>query len=182
MRLTRGTILFKSLAGRLITLRVWTIPLVYIVATLVAGYFVPRFETRFIHYGHPMAVASAIAFFSAVSSGMIALTGIVFAVAFVLVQFVAGNYSPRLSIVLSSDPRLFHSLGIFIATFLYSLVALMWTDRTDLAVDVPVISVYIVIVLLVVSMVVFALTIQLVNDLQISTILQAVRRPTSCRY
>ena len=58
-----------------------------------------------------------------------ALTGIVFAIAFVMVQFSAVAYSPRLVVMFASSPTLFHTLGVFVATFIYSLAALMWTDR-----------------------------------------------------
>ena len=61
----------------------------------------------------------------AVASGMIAaLTGIVFSLAFVMVQFSATAYSPRLVLWVGSDPVVSHALGIFSATFLYSLVML----------------------------------------------------------
>jgi uncharacterized membrane protein len=41
-------------------------------------------------------VNAAIGFYSAIASGMIALTGIVFSLTFVMVQFSATAYSPRL--------------------------------------------------------------------------------------
>ena len=108
----------------------WLIPMVYTVASLLAGAVLPRVEhAYFAAYTHGMSVASGMAFFSAVSSGMMALTGIVFAIAFVMVQFSALAYSPRLVIMFASNPALYHSLGIFFATFTYSLVALIWTDR-----------------------------------------------------
>ncbi|MBV8600133.1 MAG: DUF2254 domain-containing protein [Candidatus Eremiobacteraeota bacterium] len=151
----------------------WTIPLIYILVSLVGGAVILRLETTYFPYEHAMSVASGQAFLSAVSSGMIALTGIVFAVSFVLIQFSAAAYSPRLTMLLASDPRLFHALGIFIATFLYSLQALTWTDRGGSG-GVPVISAWIVIALLVLSMVVFARTIQFVSDLQIGSVLQTI--------
>ena len=108
----------------------WLIPMLYTVASLTAGLILPRLEhAYFAGYTENISVGSALAFFSSVSSGMMALTGIVFAIAFVLVQFSALAYSPRLVIMFASSPTLFHTLGIFIATFLYSLAALVWTDR-----------------------------------------------------
>src|SRR6516225_6698895 len=108
----------------------WLIPTLYTIASVTAGLILPRLEhTYFAGYTENISVGSALAFFSSVSSGMMALTGIVFAVAFVLVQFSALAYSPRLVIMFASSPTLFHTLGIFVATFLYSLAALVWTDR-----------------------------------------------------
>jgi hypothetical protein len=51
---------------------------------------------------------------------MITLTGIVFTIGLVMVQVSAIAYSPRLVLLLARDPRLVHSLGVFIATFTYS--------------------------------------------------------------
>ena len=89
----------------------WLIPMVYTVASLLAGAILPRLEHVYLaEYTHGMSVASALAFFSAVSSGMMALTGIVFAIAFVVVQFSALAYSPRLVIMFASNPALYHTL------------------------------------------------------------------------
>src|ERR1700761_694023 len=109
----------------------WLIPMVYTVASLLAGGILPRLEREYLFtHTHDMSAAAAMAFFSAVSSGMMALTGIVFAIAFVMVQFSALAYSPRLVVMFASSPTLYHTLGIFFATFIYSLAALIWTDRS----------------------------------------------------
>ena len=71
-----------------------------------------------------MSVESAMAILSSVASGMMALTGIVCSLAFVMVQFSAIAYSPRLVLWLAGDPIIVHSIGIFTATFLYTLTAL----------------------------------------------------------
>ena len=64
----------------------WLIPMVYTAASVAAGVTLPRLEQAYLPgYSHGMSVGSALAFFSAVSSGMMALTGIVFAIAFVVV-------------------------------------------------------------------------------------------------
>jgi uncharacterized membrane protein len=152
----------------------WLIPMAYTVASVLGGWALPRVEHAYLAaYTHEMAVGSALAFFSAVSSGMMALTGIVFAIAFVMVQFSALAYSPRLVIMFASNPTLYHTLGIFFATFTYSLVALMWTDR-DGSGTVPLVSTMLVIALLIVSMLAFARLIQSINDLQIHNVLQVI--------
>jgi len=71
----------------------------------------------------------ALTLFSSITSGMIALTGIVFSLAFVMVQFSAVAYSPRLVLWVSRDPVIWHSIGIFTATFLYAIGAMAWIDR-----------------------------------------------------
>jgi uncharacterized membrane protein len=109
---------------------VWMIPMIYVGATIVAALTLPRLEHAYLaSYSHSLSVASAQAMLSAIASGMMALTGIVFSLAFVMVQFSATAYSPRLVVWLSRDPVLFHSLGVFIATFTYAIATLGWVDR-----------------------------------------------------
>ena len=104
---------------------------------------------------------------------MMALTGIVFAIAFVVVQFSALAYSPRLVVMFANSPTLYHTLGIFFATFTYSLAALAWTDRGGSG-EVPLFSTMLVNVLLIVSMLAFARLIRSLNDLQIQNVLQVI--------
>jgi uncharacterized membrane protein len=158
--------------GRLMPL--WLIPMLYTVASVTAGLILPRMEHMYLaDYAENIAVGSALAFFSSVSSGMMALTGIVFAIAFVLVQFNAIAYSPRLVVLFAGSPRLFHTLGIFFATFFYSLAATVWTDRGGSG-RVPLFSTLLVAILLIVSMVAFARLVQSLNDLQIHNVLQVI--------
>jgi uncharacterized membrane protein len=163
-------------SGRLVPGPLWTIPMLYTGASIAAGLILPRLERALLPgVSHQMAVGSALAYFSAVASGMMALTGIVFAIAFVAVQFSAIAYSPRLAVLFAGRPSLYHSLGIFFATFTYALVAMTWTDRQGSQVTPP-ISTYLIAVLLLVSLVAFARLIQSINDLQIHTVLQAIGR------
>ena len=90
---------------------------------------------------------------------MMALTGILFAIAFVMVQLSAVAYSPRLVIMFANNPVLFHTLGIFFATFTYSLAALNWTDRGGSG-AVPLFSTLLVGILLIVSMLAFSRLVQ----------------------
>ncbi|WP_339501613.1 DUF2254 family protein, partial [Pseudomonas canadensis] len=98
-------------------MQLWLIPSLYAGASILAGLLVPRLEARFGASGLDLSITSAQAYLSAVASGMMALTGIVFSIAFVLVQFNAVVYSPRLVIWFARDRLLFHSLGMFVATF-----------------------------------------------------------------
>jgi uncharacterized membrane protein len=153
---------------------IWVIPMVYTIVSVLAGLVLPRIEHAYLaDYTHSMSIASAQAFFSAVSSGMMALTGVVFAIAFVVVQFSALAYSPRLVVVFANSPALFHTLGIFFATFTYALAALIWTDRDGIA-TVPLFSYLLVTVLLIASMLAFARMIRSINDLQIHNVLQTI--------
>jgi uncharacterized membrane protein len=149
----------------------WAIPLTYVLITLTVGMLLPRVE----HYLLPnlvttMSAAAAMGICGAVASGMIALTGIVFSLVFVMAQFSATAYSPRLVLWVARDPVISHALGIFSATFLYSLVMLGWVDRNNSG-KVPMISSWMVLALLMASMAVFILLIERIGRLQVSRML-----------
>ncbi len=155
-------------------MRLWLIPMFYAVASVVCGFTLPRLERAYFPpYALDLSIASAQTFLSAVASGTMALTGIVFAIAFVVVQFSAVAYSPRLVLWFARDPMLFHSLGVFVATFMYSLATLLWVDRAG-AGTVPFFSAVLVALLLIVSVVLFARLIQRVVDLQITNVLNTI--------
>jgi len=147
------------------------IPLVYSVAAVVAGLGLPRLEANlWPGLSSGISVASAMAIYSSVASGMIALTGIVFSLTFVMVQFSATAYSPRLVMWLARDPLLSHALGTFTATFLYAIAALAWVDRRG-AGTVPFVSAWMVVILLFLSVAMFVGLIQKVSLLQINRML-----------
>jgi uncharacterized membrane protein len=155
-------------------MRLWFIPMIYAAGSCIGGYALPRIEDAYLaSYAGLVSVASAQAFLSAVASGMMALTGIVFAVAFVMVQFSAIAYSPRLVLWFSRDPTLFHSLGVFVATFIYSLATLIWTDRGGSG-RVPLFSGWLVVVLLTLSILLFSRLVRRLDDLQISNVLRLI--------
>ncbi len=75
-----------------------------------------------------MNSSSAIALLAAIGSGMMALTGIVFSLVFVSLQFGTSAYSPRLADEMGTQRILPHCLGIFSGTFLYSILAIRTVD------------------------------------------------------
>ncbi|MGH9391740.1 MAG: DUF2254 domain-containing protein [Vicinamibacteria bacterium] len=147
------------------------IPLVYAVGAIVLGIFLPRLEARYLPELTSGAGASAaLAVLSAIASGMMPLTGLVFSLAFVMVQFSATAYSPRLVSWLAGSGIMSHSLGIFTATFLYALAALAWVDRDGTG-GVPLLTVWVAIVLLLVSVAFFVMLVERLSMLQISRVL-----------
>ena len=117
-----------------------------------------------------MSVGAAIGTYSAIASGMIALTGIVFSLTFVMVQFSATAFSPRLGMWIARDPVLSHALGMFTATFLYALTALAWVDR-DNSGRVPLVSLWMVVLLMLGSIIMFISLIHRVGTLQVNRML-----------
>src|SRR4051794_27057192 len=147
----------------------WVVTAVYATAAIAAGVLLPRIENRLLpHLASPVSVAAAMAIYSSVASGMIALTGVVFALTFVMVQFSATAYSPRLSLWFARDPLLAHAFGTFTATFLYAIAALAWVDRAGTAGGVPLISTLMVVALLLASVAMFVGLINRIAMLQIS--------------
>ncbi len=149
----------------------WLVPLTYVVLTFVVGLLFPRVE----HFLLPDLVSTvsapaAMGICGAVASGMIALTGIVFSLAFVMVQFSSTAYSPRLVLWVARDPVVSHALGIFIATFVYALIMLGWVDRNASG-KVPLISSWMVVVMLLASMAVFIALIERIGLLKVSRML-----------
>src|SRR6267154_132931 len=141
-------------------MRLWIIPMIYVGDSVLCGLTLPRLEQAyFASYTFSLSVASAQAVLSAVASGMMALTGVVFAMAFVMVQFSAIAYSPRLVLWFARDYMLFHSLGAFSATFIYALFNLAWIDRGGSG-TVPLFSTLLVAIMLIVSMLLFAVLVQ----------------------
>src|SRR6516165_318867 len=149
----------------------WRIPLSYAAGALIVGFTVPRLAYSILPgYVSSVSVNAAIGIYSAVASGMIALTGIVFSLTFVMVQFSATAYSPRLVLWIARDPVMSHSIGVFTATFLYALAALAWVDRGGSG-RVPLSGTVFVIVLLIVSVIMFIFLTQRVGMLQINRML-----------
>ncbi len=152
----------------------WLIPMIYVAASVACGIALPRIEQIYLaSYTLNLSVASAQAYLSTAASGMMAITGIVFAMAFVMVQFSAIAYSPRLVLWFARDRILFHSLGVFVATFIYALFTLAWVDRGGSG-KVPLFSSMLVGVMLAVSMLLFSRLVQRLNDLQITSVLRLI--------
>lgn len=157
--------------GRRFSYRMWLVPALYTTGAIILSLALPRAEhDLFPHLASPVSILGASAIYSAIASGMIALTGIVFSMAFVMIQFSANTYSPRLAFWLVRDPYLAHALGMFIATFVYAIAALAWLDRSTTGV--PLFSFWVVLALLLASMGMFITLIHRMGTLQINRTLK----------
>ena len=146
----------------------WTITSVYAAGAVAAGTLLPRLESGLLPgILSPLTIPAAMSIYSSVASGMIALSGLVFSVTFVMVQFGASAYSPRLVLWFARDRILSHAFGTFTATFLYAISVLAWIGRGDSS-GVPLITAAIVFVLLLASIAMFVALTNRVAMLQIS--------------
>ncbi len=149
----------------------WGIPALYAFVAVTAGLWLPRLEARLLPgFVSGVSPSAALSIFGAVGSGMIALTGIVFSLAFVMVQFSSTAYSPRLVLWIARDPVLWHAVGVFSATFLYAIAAMAWVDREGTH-GTPFVSGWLVIVLLLASVGMFIALIEKLSLLQIHRML-----------
>lgn len=164
---------FRNLGHKLSSahIRPWLIPVLYAVGAILTGFTIPRSTSIFLpQFVSTMSVSAAIGIYSAIASGMMALTGIVFSLAFVMIQFSATAYSPRLVLWISRDPVVSHALGIFTATFFYALTALAWVDRGGSG-RVQLSSLWMVVVLLLASTAMFISLIHRIGMLQVNRML-----------
>jgi uncharacterized membrane protein len=152
-------------------IKAWTVPFFYAVAALTLAVASMRLAYVLLPSSvSTISVNAAIGIYSSIASGMLALSAIVFSLTFVMVQFSATAYSPRLVLWIGQDPVLSHAMGVFTATFLYALVALAWVDRNGSG-RVPLIGIVTVTALLVLSVIMFIGLIQRVNMLQVTQML-----------
>jgi uncharacterized membrane protein len=102
----------------------------YVGIAFLLGYVIPRVTTLPEWLRSKSGPDPIIAFLSSISSGMMAFTGIVFSLLFVLLQFGATAYSPRIVDILGRNSVLYDAGGVFAGTFLYTLMALRGVGRS----------------------------------------------------
>ena len=115
----------ERLAGAL-----WPVPTLFGVAALLAAGVTVALDDRFhFHVAHNRFLVgdtgTALTLTSVVATGMLAFLGIVFATTLVAIQLAASQYSPRAVRVFVRSRLTKVSLGIFVATFVYSIVTLI---------------------------------------------------------
>lgn len=115
------------------------VPTMYLLAAVVLGIAIPAIDRSGTGGGF-LGVTSdeAQSILESVAAGMIAFAGLVVSVAVLVVQFGAGQYSPRLVPSFRSDAVIKNALGLFVAPGVYALVAVAnlggsTTDRVGTA-------------------------------------------------
>lgn len=155
--------------------RVWIVPTLWILLSMVMGVVISRANLR----GWLPDVTTTLTpdievpVLSSIAAGMMALTAIVFSLAFVFVQFGSSAYSPRLVSLLTTHGVMTHSLGVFTGTFMFALIGLILLNP-----DRPPITTVVVLVVsmvwLLASIALFILLNQRVNLLTISNVLHMI--------
>jgi uncharacterized membrane protein len=153
------------------------IPSAYIVGAVALGRAAPAVDRAVGAGGDRDAdLNTARDILTSTATGMIAFTGLVIASVLVVVQFAASQYSPRLVLWFRGDVLVKNAIGVFLAAWLYALVALRQLEHTVLGYA-PDVTVGVGLVLLVGAAVFFLLLLQRVMDrLRPRTLYAAVAR------
>ncbi len=153
------------------------VPVLYLVAAIVLGLLVPELDRRRdVAVAPGVGIGTARDILSATATGMIAFTGFVLASVLVVIQFAAGQYSPRLVLWFRRDVLTKHAIGTFLAAFIYALVALREIEGEG-AGFAPDVTVAVALALLVGASVLYLALLQRVTDrLRPRTLYRAVVR------
>lgn len=107
------------------------LPWRYVLFAILLGFLVPHINRTALPWlVSPLSHDVVIAFLSAASTGMMALTGIVFSLGGIFITFSSSGYTPRL-VAAFADSTFLHAIGIFTGAFIYMLIALRAVGLRD---------------------------------------------------
>lgn len=153
--------------------RATLIPLYYAMGALILALLVRQASRAGGILSQLVSEPIAVTVLSTIASGMIAFTGVVFSLVLLAVQFGSSQYSPRLTRYLLQDPVIRHALGIFSATFLYALFAIVELGFPGPASD-PTWPTAVALVLLFASLGMFLALLGRVSRLQVGNVLRNI--------
>ncbi len=139
------------------------IPCAYLVLAVALGIASPKIDKLVLHVNPTVGVGAARDVLTSTATGMIAFTGFVVSAVLLVVQFAAGQYSPRLVLWFRRDQLVKHAIGSFLAAPLFALVALREIDLDGSPYS-PDITVVISLALLVGAAVLFLALLQRILD------------------
>jgi len=156
--------------------RPWAAPLLYAGLAIAMGFRGPELGSEIFGTAVArMSADSAIALLASIATGMMALTGIVFSLVFVALQFGTSSYGPRLGDELGSQRFLSHALGVFSGTFLYSSFAIRSVDMEGFT-GIPLPAVVIAFLWLAASVVMLVLLVPMLQGLAMASVLDRLGR------
>ncbi len=153
--------------------RVWAIPAAWVIGAVLLAQLLVWTDHRLPSLEFAIAPPTALSILAAITSGMIAFTGIVFSMMLLLVQFSSTAYSPRVAIYLLDDLVVLNALGAFAGTFVFSLVSMIWVDPGGSG-QVPTITVLVTVLAVLVSVAMFIVLLRRVAGLRVGAVLAGV--------
>ncbi len=170
--------------------RLWPLPVMSVVAALVVGLALPHLDAAVdgslpdwlsaVTFGGDAGAARTV--LDAVSSSLITVTSLTFSLTVVTLQLASSQFSPRLLRTFTSDMFVQATLGVFLATFTYSLTVLRTVRSSDVTVPefVPRVSVTLSFVLAIASVVVLVVFLaHLARQIRVETMLHDVHEDAS---
>ena len=135
---------------------IWIVPALCGAIAIAAGIVLPQIdEGTSTTIGVAFGPEAARAVLGSLAGGMITFTGFVFSILLLAVQFGSSQFSPRMLRRFLRDPTTKIALGVFMATFIYSLLVLRVVGTAAEEAFVPDNSISIALLLLLLSMLLF---------------------------
>ncbi len=132
------------------------VPTGIIAGAIALSFFLPRIVEQIpVEPPFVFSASAALSTLSAIAAGMITFTGFVFSILAFTMQFESSTYTTRLMRMISSNIVTKIALGVFSATFIYTLLVLARIAQTGNSEFVPNYSVLFSIVLVIVSVLLF---------------------------
>ncbi|MEO6502623.1 MAG: DUF2254 domain-containing protein [Jatrophihabitantaceae bacterium] len=171
--------------------QLWPLPVLGVLVAGAAGILLPRLDARFdarlpgwlddLLFGGDAGAARTL--LDAVASSLITVTSLTFSLTVVTLQLASSQFSPRLLRTFTSDQFVQATLGLFLATFTYSLTvlrAVRSSDEEGKTQFVPRIAVTVSFVLAVASVLGLVLFLaHLARQIRVETMLRNVHRDAS---
>jgi uncharacterized membrane protein len=134
----------------------WIVPALFVLIAIALGIALPEIdESTSTTVGIDFGADASRSVLGAMAGGMITFTGFVFSILLLAVQFGSSQFSPRMLRRFLRDPTTKVALGIFMATFVYSLVVLRVVGTAANEDFVPDNSIAVALLMLLLSMLMF---------------------------
>ncbi len=135
---------------------IWIVPAILATLAVALGIILPEVDKETsINIGIGFGSDAARGVLGSLAGGMITFTGFVFSILLLAVQFGSSQFSPRMLRRFLRDPTTKIAFGVFVATFIYSLLVLRTVGTADSPNFVPDFSVVVALALLLLSMAMF---------------------------
>lgn len=163
----------------------WVLPFVIVFAALVLSWVLPwldrtiSHEIPFVFQGGPDGARGLL---STIASAMISVTGLVFSITMVVLQLAQSQFTPRLLDSFLADRTTQATLGVFTASFVYSLAVLRTVrgSNEDIEEFVPQLSVTAAFLLVLGAVAMFIAFIHnITTTVQVTTVVNRVGRRTA---
>ena len=160
----------------------WVVPAVWSVSAVALGLALPQLDEAI---GSPPllfagSADSARSVLSTTSGAMISVTGLVFSITIVVLQLASSQFSPRVIATFLEDRVTQNTLGVFVASFLFSLTVLRSIpDRSETEEGVPEFAVTLSFLLVLGAVAMFLAFIQhITQSIAVSTVIRRVGEQT----